>query len=87
MQTYADRLTITLDDHQAVKEFMTRKRPGDKIKCLVEASIDEVTDKLATLSVDDVKIEEGPPPLTPEQEAMPAVRMMTERKREEDGVY
>jgi hypothetical protein len=51
-----DKLILDLSDDEVLTEHFSRKEPGERCFFLVEASLDEVANKMAVLSVEDVTV-------------------------------
>ena len=49
-----DKLTLDLSDSPELKEYLTRKEPGDTCHARVTVSLDEIGEDLAILSVEDI---------------------------------
>ena len=43
----ADKITLDLTDNDELKEFFSRKAPGDKVEGRFEATLDEAAEKVA----------------------------------------
>lgn len=57
MKDLGDKLIINLDDKESLAQYFGRKEPGEKCRFVIDASMDEITDKQAVFSMDKVKVE------------------------------
>lgn len=62
-----NKLSISVED-DLLKEYLSRKNPGDTCVFEIAASIDEITDDQAVFSVEEVNFdEEGDEPIKPKK--------------------
>lgn len=79
-----DKVILNLADNPELAEFFSRKSPGDTCKLEVEATLDDLADDIATLSVkgveypgdDEEEAKEAPAPDTEKEDAPPVAIIM-----------
>lgn len=90
MKTDADKVYLDLNDEKDLEEHFSRKEPGDVCKLEITATLDEIANKIAVLSItsvkalaysdgtEDVKPEEAESEATaePDESEEPALKMM-----------
>ncbi len=57
MEGPKDKLMLDLSDDPALEEHFSRKASGDKCTFKVTATLDEIANKVAVLSVDSVEVQ------------------------------
>ncbi len=83
---HADKIMLDLSDNRELSELLSRSSVGQTVSFQGTASIDEVSEKLATLSIDTFKVE-GPATESQSEEVQegdePAVKVFKGRRNEE----
>lgn len=83
MNTHSDKITLDLTDNRELSDLLSRRSAGNTVSGRFTATIDEVSERMATLSIDSIQVEGGSeaakPDPEPKEDDAPAVKVFKSR--------